>query len=63
MKPASAFWFVMMKPTCAKWLGNTSRDRGYLVWEAENATAMRELLNVTHVDLIILDINMPGEDA
>lgn len=37
--------------------------RGYLVSEAENAEALHRRLESHHPDLIILDINMPGEDG
>lgn len=37
--------------------------RGYQTLAAENSNALRKTLEDAHVDLIILDINMPGEDG
>lgn len=37
--------------------------RGYQTLTAENSNALRQTLEDSHVDLIILDINMPGEDG
>ena len=37
--------------------------RGYKIEEAENPAAMRAKLETELPDLIILDINMPGEDG
>ncbi|MGF1447012.1 MAG: response regulator [Pikeienuella sp.] len=38
-------------------------DRGFLVAEAPDAAALHETLARGGVDLVILDINMPGEDG
>jgi len=37
--------------------------RGFTVTEAENANAMRACLELAQPDIIVLDINMPGEDG
>lgn len=37
--------------------------KGYTVIEAQNAADLREKLDFAAVDLILLDINMPGEDG
>lgn len=37
--------------------------KGYSVIEASNAAELREKLGFASVDLILLDINMPGEDG
>ncbi|WP_299951663.1 response regulator [uncultured Ruegeria sp.] len=44
-------------------VGEYFTDRGYLVTEAEGAKAMRKSLAIAPVDLIVLDVNMPGEDG
>ncbi|WP_237484113.1 two-component system response regulator TorR [Vibrio hippocampi] len=36
---------------------------GYLVSEAENGEQMRQVLSESSVDLVMLDINLPGEDG
>ena len=36
---------------------------GYTVFEADNGTEMKEILNNEKIDLILLDINLPGEDG
>lgn len=38
-------------------------ERDYLVYQAENASALRERVTDDDPDLIILDIRMPGEDG
>ncbi|MGC3940901.1 response regulator [Roseobacter sp. EG26] len=38
-------------------------DRGYLVTQAENADHMNRMLSMSPVDLIILDLKMPGKDG
>ncbi|MEI8670797.1 two-component system response regulator TorR [Vibrio sp. SA48] len=39
------------------------QNEGYNVTEAENGTQMREVLQNSVIDLIMLDINLPGEDG
>lgn len=39
------------------------QNEGYTVTEAENGTQMREALQNNVIDLIMLDINLPGEDG
>lgn len=36
---------------------------GHTVFEADNGTEMRAILNSQKIDLILLDINLPGEDG
>ena len=36
---------------------------GYTVFEADNGPAMRDILICEKIDLILLDINLPGEDG
>ncbi|MGF1758182.1 two-component system response regulator TorR [Photobacterium sagamiensis] len=36
---------------------------GYTVFEADNGIRMKEILNREKIDLILLDINLPGEDG
>ncbi|MCI4592681.1 response regulator [Sphingobium sp. BYY-5] len=38
-------------------------QEGYVVAEAEDATALRRLLDRQRVDILILDVMMPGEDG
>lgn len=42
-----------------EFLGN----HGYVVFEADGGTAMRTVLDHEHVDVIVLDVMMPGEDG
>lgn len=51
------------EPMLREMVGDFLRGRGYQVEEAENPPAMREKLEQSLPDLIILDINMPGEDG
>ncbi|MDE1263159.1 two-component system response regulator TorR [Vibrio aestuarianus] len=39
------------------------QNEGYIVTEAESGTQMREALQSNVIDLIMLDINLPGEDG
>ncbi len=39
------------------------QNEGYTVSEAESGAEMREVLQAEKVDLIMLDINLPGEDG
>ncbi|PMH44958.1 DNA-binding response regulator [Vibrio sp. 10N.286.49.B3] len=39
------------------------QNEGYIVSEADNGSAMREVLQTNAVDIIMLDINLPGEDG
>ena len=39
------------------------RENGYRVTAAENAAAARRVLKTARIDLVILDIMMPGEDG
>ncbi|MCV5900311.1 response regulator, partial [Escherichia coli] len=39
------------------------QNEGYKVSEAESSAEMREVLQGGDVDLIMLDINLPGEDG
>jgi two-component system torCAD operon response regulator TorR len=36
---------------------------GHTVFEADNGVGMKEILNREKIDLILLDINLPGEDG
>lgn len=38
-------------------------DRGYLVTSAASGTAMRDLLSHDPVDVVVLDVWIPGEDG
>lgn len=42
---------------------HTLRDAGYEAVEAEDGTKALDVLNSTHVDLIITDLNMPNMDG
>lgn len=37
--------------------------QGYVVSQAENGEALRQILDAEHVDAVVLDITMPGEDG
>mgnify|MGYP002477613791 CR=1 FL=1 len=39
------------------------QNEGYQVSEAENGDQMREILRANQIDLVMLDINLPGEDG
>ena len=44
-------------------VGEYLAERGFRVYEAPNAAEMHRKLSGTGADLVILDINMPGEDG
>lgn len=44
-------------------LGRYLDQNGFLVTEAENAKLARQLLQLFHFDVIVLDVMMPGEDG
>ncbi|MDB1123614.1 two-component system response regulator TorR [Vibrio algarum] len=48
--------------TRSKLVGYFQKE-GYKVSEAEDGQQMREILASNHVDLIMLDVNLPGEDG
>ena len=48
-----------LRPLLSEQLGRA----GYLVSPAANGTGMRRLLEREHVDLIVLDLNLPREDG
>lgn len=39
------------------------QNEGYQVTEAESGAQMREALELNDIDLVLLDINLPGEDG
>ena len=39
------------------------RDKGYQVTPADSGLTLREIIGEKHVDVVILDIRMPGEDG
>lgn len=44
-------------------VGEYLAERGYRITEAPNALSLHEVLATGPVDLVVLDINMPGEDG
>jgi DNA-binding response OmpR family regulator len=48
-----------IRDTVAEYL----RDKGYTVTTADAGPALREIIDKQHVDVVILDIRMPGEDG
>ena len=47
-----------------RWLVKTYLQKhGYEVLLAENGTTMREQINTRVVDIVLLDVSMPGEDG
>ena len=44
-------------------LANSMGDRGFKVHTASGGTELDHLLRTVHVDLIVLDVMMPGEDG
>ncbi len=44
-------------------VGEYLSDRGYRVTEAQDASCLHEAMRKDPADLIVLDINMPGEDG
>ena len=47
-----------------RWLVKTYMQKhGYEVLLAENGTSMREYINTRMVDIVLLDVSMPGEDG
>jgi len=51
------------EPALREMVSDYLGGRGYKIEEAENPPAMRDKLEESLPDLIILDINMPGEDG
>lgn len=51
------------EPELREMLDEYLSSQGFEVLTAENGTAMRMLLEQHSVDLVLLDINMPGEDG
>lgn len=51
------------EPEIREMLNEYLTMRGYSVTEASNAGELRETLGLADIDLILLDINMPGEDG
>ncbi len=51
------------EPVLREMVSDYMRGRGYKIEEAENPPAMRAKIEESLPDLIILDINMPGEDG
>ena len=51
------------EPMLREMVGDYLSGRGYRIEQAENPPAMRAKLEESLPDLIILDINMPGEDG
>ena len=39
------------------------QNEGYRVSEAESGAEMRDILGCNEIDLVMLDINLPGEDG
>ncbi len=37
--------------------------RGYTVYTADGGDAIRDALGKTHIDIVVLDVPMPGEDG
>ncbi|WP_116237039.1 response regulator [Parasphingopyxis lamellibrachiae] len=50
-------------PSLRGLIGEFLRGHGFTVLEAEGGTEMRELLQTHKVDVVILDVMMPGEDG
>ncbi len=44
-------------------LADYLQTNGYHALAADGGVAMRKMLETSHVDLIVLDLNMPGEDG
>jgi two-component system phosphate regulon response regulator OmpR len=51
------------EPHLREMVGEYLTEGGFGVIEAENAAAMHRAMGESTVDLVILDINMPGEDG
>ena len=47
----------------AEWVGDYLVDNGYLVTVANTGTAAIELVEADQPDLVILDVNLPGQDG
>lgn len=51
------------EPDIRDTVGEYLERQGYAVSQAENGDALRRILDDRHVDAIVLDITMPGEDG
>jgi DNA-binding response OmpR family regulator len=50
-------------PAIREMLTRVLVGEGYLVWAASNGTAALELARAANVDLVLLDLNMPGKSG
>jgi two-component system phosphate regulon response regulator OmpR len=50
-------------PSIRAMLGEYLRTHGYEVAEADRGTAMREAVEANLPDVVLLDVNLPGEDG
>lgn len=50
-------------PALRSLVGEFLRGHGYAVFEAEGGVSMRQILEEQEVDVVVLDVMMPGEDG
>jgi two-component system torCAD operon response regulator TorR len=50
-------------PVTRRRMAEYFRNEGFLVSEAQNGSDMRRMLGDRNVDLVLLDLNLPGEDG
>ncbi len=50
-------------PVLRKKMAHYFKEAGYHVFEADNGTSMRAIIEKNRIDLICLDVNLPGEDG
>lgn len=50
-------------PVLRKRIAHYFKDAGYEVYQADNGEVMRAVLSEHRIDLILLDVNLPGEDG
>lgn len=51
------------QPDIREALGAHLERNGFVVWQAEHAAQAREIVQQEDIDLVVLDIMMPGEDG
>ena len=51
------------EPVTRRRMAEYFRNEGFVVSEASDGNDMRRMLTGRHVDLVLLDINLPGEDG
>lgn len=63
MSHSSHLLLVEDEPVTRRRMAEYFRNEGFLVSEAEDGSDMRRMLTGKNIDLVLLDLNLPGEDG